>query len=126
MTASSIPTVRLPGAWRPRFSHGHFNCLPREKRGGARPYPGDRSIGSLREALGVCEQFAFSKVLLFGIDQGAIPRPLRDEQYTEDAWADALLRERSLLYVAATRARDELALSWSGDPSQLLPAAEQG
>ena len=63
----------------------------------------------------------FSKVLLFGVDQGAIPRPLRDEQYAEDAWADALLRERSLLYVAATRARDELALSWSGDPSQLLP-----
>jgi superfamily I DNA/RNA helicase len=65
----------------------------------------------------------FSKVLLFGIDQGAIPRTLRDEQYAEDAWADALLRERSLLYVAATRARDELALSWNGDPSQLLPAA---
>jgi superfamily I DNA/RNA helicase len=64
----------------------------------------------------------FSKVLLFGIDQGAIPRPLRDEQYAEDAWADAMLRERSLLYVAATRARDELALSWSGDPSQLLPS----
>lgn len=66
----------------------------------------------------------FSKVLLFGIDQGAIPRPLRDEQYAEDAWADALLRERSLLYVAATRARDELALSWSGDPSELLPGGE--
>jgi superfamily I DNA/RNA helicase len=66
----------------------------------------------------------FSKVLLFGVDQGAIPRPLRDEQYAEDAWADALLRERSLLYVAATRARDELALSWSGDPSQLLPPAQ--
>jgi len=64
-------------------------------------------------------------VLLFGIDQGAIPRPLRDEQYAEDAWADALLRERSLLYVAATRARDELALSWNGDPSQLLPSAKQ-
>ena len=68
----------------------------------------------------------FSKVLLFGIDQGAIPRPLRDEQYAEDAWADALLRERSLLYVAATRARDELALSWSGDPSELLPGAKHG
>jgi superfamily I DNA/RNA helicase len=62
----------------------------------------------------------FSKVLLFGVNHGAIPRPLRDEQYAEDAWTDALLRERSLLYVAATRARDELALSWSGEPSQLL------
>jgi superfamily I DNA/RNA helicase len=68
----------------------------------------------------------FSRVLLFGVDQGAIPRRLRDEQYAEDAWADALLRERSLLYVAATRARDELALSWNGDPSQLLPAAAGG
>lgn len=67
----------------------------------------------------------FSKILLFGVDQGAIPRPLRDEQYAEDAWADALLRERSLLYVAATRARDELALSWNGDPSQLLPSAAE-
>jgi hypothetical protein len=62
----------------------------------------------------------FSKVLLFGVNQGAIPRPLRDEQYAEEAWTDALLRERSLLYVAATRARDELALSWSGEPSRLL------
>jgi superfamily I DNA/RNA helicase len=33
-----------------------------------------------------------------------------------------MLRERSLLYVAATRARDELALSWSGERSQLLSA----
>ena len=64
----------------------------------------------------------FTKVLLFGVNQGAIPRPLRDEQYAEEAWTDALLRERSLLYVAATRARDELALSWSGEPSQLLSA----
>lgn len=31
-----------------------------------------------------------------------------------------LLRERSLLYVAATRARDQLAISWSGQASPLL------
>lgn len=62
----------------------------------------------------------FAKVLLFGVSQSAIPRPLRDEQYDEEAWTDALLRERSLLYVAATRARDELALSWSGEPTQFL------
>ena len=68
----------------------------------------------------------FSKALLFGVSQAAIPRPLRAEQYDEDAWTDALLRERSLLYVAATRARDELALSWNGEPTQFLgtsPAA---
>jgi UvrD-like helicase C-terminal domain len=84
--------------------------------------PGQPVVMTMHRAKGT----EFSKILLFGVDQGAIPRPLRDEQYAEDAWADALLRERSLLYVAATRARDELALSWSGDPSQLLPSvAEQ-
>ena len=84
--------------------------------------PGQPVVMTMHRAKGT----EFSKILLFGVDQGAIPRPLRDEQYAEDAWADALLRERSLLYVAATRARDELALSWNGDPSQLLPpAAEQ-
>nr|WP_103063748.1 hypothetical protein [Actinomyces qiguomingii] len=31
-----------------------------------------------------------------------------------------LVRERSLLYVAATRARDQLAISWSGQASPLL------
>lgn len=39
----------------------------------------------------------FSRVLIFGVTQGSIPRPLRGEQYAEDAWADAMLRERSLL-----------------------------
>lgn len=78
--------------------------------------PGQPVTMSMHRAKGT----EFSKVLLFGVNQKAIPRPLQDEQYAEDAWADALLRERSLLYVAATRARDELAVSWSGEPSQLL------
>jgi superfamily I DNA/RNA helicase len=78
--------------------------------------PGQPVVMTMHRAKGT----EFSKVLIFGVNQGAIPRPLRDEQYAEDAWADAMLRERSLLYVAATRARDELALSWSGEPSQLL------
>ena len=78
--------------------------------------PGQPVVMTMHRAKGT----EFSKVLLFGVNQGAIPRPLREEQYAEDVWADALLRERSLLYVAATRARDELALSWSGEPSQLL------
>lgn len=64
----------------------------------------------------------FSKVLLFGVNEGSIPGPLREQNYSEAAAADALLRERSLLYVAATRARDELAISWSGAASEFLEA----
>ena len=62
----------------------------------------------------------FSRVLLFGVNEGSIPAALRVEKYSEDSWNDAMLRERSLLYVAATRARDELAVSWSGTTSPLL------
>jgi hypothetical protein len=32
-----------------------------------------------------------------------------------------MLRERSLLYVAASRARDELVITYHGSPSELLP-----
>lgn len=62
----------------------------------------------------------FRKVLLFDVSEASIPRALRDQQYSDADYADALLRERSLLYVAATRARDQLAISWSGQASPLL------
>ncbi len=63
----------------------------------------------------------FTKVLLFGVSKGSIPINLRDFDYSEDELKDALLRERSLLYVAASRARDELVVTWSGEASELSP-----
>lgn len=62
----------------------------------------------------------FRRVLLFDVSKASIPRALRGLDYSEDEASDAMLRERSLLYVAATRARDELAISWNGDESPLL------
>lgn len=62
----------------------------------------------------------FTHVLLFGVHEGAVPRILRDYEVSEQDKADALLRERSLVYVAATRARDVLAVTWSGARSPFL------
>lgn len=62
----------------------------------------------------------FARVLLFGVKEGAIPDALKEYATSPADMQDALLRERSLLYVAATRARDVLAVSWSGQPSPLL------
>ena len=62
----------------------------------------------------------FSKVVLFGVREGSIPAGLKDLDYDESAKADGELRERSLLYVAATRARDLLVVTWSGKRSPLL------
>lgn len=62
----------------------------------------------------------FTHVLLFDVGARSIPRSLKDYESSPADHADALLRERSLLYVAATRARDVLAVIWSGQVSQFL------
>ena len=94
--------------------HGiEVRAVDREAAGRGRPV-----VMTMHRAKGL----EFRKVLLFDVSKNAIPRPLRDQQYSEADRDDALLRERSLLYVAATRARDQLAISWSGAASPLITA----
>lgn len=80
--------------------------------------PGSPVAMTMHRATGM----AFACVVLAGMHAGAIPAVLRDFDYSPEAAEDALLRERSLVYVAATRARDVLAVTWSGERSSLLPA----
>ena len=61
----------------------------------------------------------FTHVVLFGVDDSSsvdVTRGAYDEQTREAAE----LQERSLLYVGATRARDQLAVAWAGEASPLL------
>ena len=90
--------------------------MDREAAGRGRPV-----VMTMHRAKGL----EFRKVLLFDVSENAIPRSLRDQQYSEADRTDAMLRERSLLYVAATRARDQLAISWSGKASPLLDTIAQ-
>jgi superfamily I DNA/RNA helicase len=64
----------------------------------------------------------FSRVVLFDISEGSFPSPWALKGLSPDDREDAMLRERSLLYVAASRARDELVVTWKGAPSELLEA----
>jgi superfamily I DNA/RNA helicase len=66
----------------------------------------------------------FSRVILFDVSDGSIPLPWALQEYAPEELGDALLRERSLLYVAASRARDELVVSWKGSPSSLVTQPE--
>ena len=91
--------------------HVEVRAVDREAVGRGRPV-----VMTMHRAKGL----EFRKVLLFDVSRNAIPRSLRDQQYSEADGADALLRERSLLYVAATRARDQLAISWTGEASPLI------
>lgn len=65
----------------------------------------------------------FSRVVLFDISAKAVPNSWWIDREAMSDREDALLRERSLLYVAASRARDQLAVSWVEAPSQLLEDA---
>ncbi|HYO85271.1 MAG TPA: 3'-5' exonuclease [Dermatophilaceae bacterium] len=80
------------------------------------PRPGKPLVMTMHRAKGL----EFTHVLLFDVQEGAIPRALKDYDASPEDKADAMLRERSLLYVAATRARDLLAVSWHGKVTPLL------
>lgn len=63
----------------------------------------------------------FVNVVLMRVSEDAIPAKMLRRLTSEEAREDFLLRERSLLYVAATRARDHLVVTYVGNPSEMLP-----
>ncbi|WP_413455143.1 3'-5' exonuclease [Glutamicibacter sp. FR1] len=83
-------------------------------------YPGD-GTAPLYMTMHRAKGMEFFKVILFGVNESTVPLAAATNDLAEAERNDSLLRERSLLYVAATRARDELVVSWSGTPSELLP-----
>jgi len=77
------------------------------------------NVGTMHRAKGL----EFKAVLVLDCAEGVLPssaalRGLDDPQDREAAEA----RERRLLYVAMTRARDELVVSWNGRPSRFVEA----
>lgn len=66
----------------------------------------------------------FARLAVVGVNADAVPLPIAVTPAAEDEMQHGydVLRERCLLYVACTRARDELIVTGSGPPSALLPA----
>lgn len=64
----------------------------------------------------------FPRVAIVDVDDRTVPSAAGLTDPNDDpARAEAdLKRELCLLYVAATRARDELRVSWAGKPSRFL------
>jgi hypothetical protein len=62
----------------------------------------------------------FSRVVLFDVSDGSFPPPWAYKGIPEEDRPDRDKQFRSLLYVAASRARDELVVTWKGAPSELL------
>ncbi|GCA99073.1 3'-5' exonuclease [Mycolicibacterium sp. NCC-Tsukiji] len=66
----------------------------------------------------------FRCAVVAGVSDGAVPLPnaVRAADVDKQAHALDLLRERSLLFVACTRAREDLVVTWNGTPSAFLDA----
>lgn len=63
----------------------------------------------------------FSRVvILAGAASRTCPQRGTFAASSEEELEETLLRERSLLYVATSRARDELVITWTGERSELL------
>ena len=68
----------------------------------------------------------FQAVAVTGVEEGVVPAPSAVTPATEDpaAHTQDLQRERCVLFVACTRARDHLYVSGTGQPSMFLPSGE--
>ncbi|WP_336641254.1 UvrD-helicase domain-containing protein [Microbacterium sp. USHLN272] len=62
----------------------------------------------------------FSRVVLFDVSDGSFPPSVAYKGVPDEEKPDLDKRFRSLLYVAVSRARDELVVTWKGSPSHLL------
>ena len=80
----------------------------------------DVSVMTMHNAKGL----EFTHVVLMGVSAASMPQRYQLAGLAEAEAADVLQRERALLYVAASRARDALMITVSGEPSELLPYFE--
>jgi superfamily I DNA/RNA helicase len=79
------------------------------------------SMGTMHRAKGL----EFKVVFAMDCSEGMLPHEKAMNQAEEaDDGSAALARERQLLYVTLTRARDEAYVTWSGNPSPFLNELE--
>lgn len=81
---------------------------------------GGVTVGTMHRMKGL----EFRCVAVVGLNDHAMPVGLTPEADDPVAHAHDVQRERCLLFVACTRAREELAVSWYGSPSRLLGGGE--
>lgn len=87
-------------------------------RSGAATLKNEVSVMTMHNAKGM----EFTNVILSDVSTSNMPKVFGFNALAESEQQDALQRERALLYVAASRARDQLMITMIGDPSELLPS----
>ncbi|PWK75093.1 UvrD-like helicase family protein [Streptomyces sp. CG 926] len=97
--------------------------IPAQRLRADRPaVPAAVNVGTMHAFKGL----EYRCVAVVGVHDGALPYPkaVTPEEVDRLQHEADLLAERCLLFVACTRARDGLYVSWAGEPSPFLLAAE--
>ena len=83
-----------------------------------KPTPDKIAVGTMHRLKGL----EFKCVVIVDADADSVPLPnaVTDARIDEAQHDADVRRERCLVYVACTRARDELLVTWSGKPSKFL------
>ncbi|HWS99827.1 MAG TPA: UvrD-helicase domain-containing protein [Pyrinomonadaceae bacterium] len=84
-----------------------------------------RTLGVRLATMHRVKGLEFPCMILAGVNEGTLPRRLPALADDPIASVEHEERQRSLLFVAATRARDRLIITSSGRPSPFLPKQEQ-
>jgi len=78
------------------------------------------NLGTMHRAKG----FEFKVVFVVDVSDDQVPQRSAYQRIADpQAREETIERERHVLYVSITRARDEVYLSWVGEPSRFLPRA---
>jgi len=88
------------------------------------PLSGRRSAQGVRAGtMHAMKGLEFQAVAVIGVEHGLVPEPAAVTPQCEDpvAYTQDLQRERCVLFVACTRARDHLYISGTGEPSPFRP-----
>jgi hypothetical protein len=80
--------------------------------------PGGIHVGTMHRFKGL----EYQRMIIAGVSDGLVPRQMISRYRDSDPkrYQRERQRDRSLLFVAATRPRDELAVFWHGTPSPFL------
>lgn len=117
VAARGNPQIR--DRYRPMLEEAGIGCMVVERD----PESEAKQPGVRLATMHRLKGLEFPRVLIAGVQDGTVPIRFSGDPTDVESRRYHDLQERCLLYVAATRARDELVVAGFGEPSPFLPRA---
>src|SRR5699024_4610369 len=117
--AVAAPTKEEVNAVQFALNKAEVRAAPLGREGPPAGFEQAVHVGTLHRFKGL----EYQHMAIAAVSEGLVPRVELDRVRKSDParYRQEVQKARSTLFVAATRARDSLRISWHGDPSPLLP-----